>query len=206
MQWPPPVDLAENPAWWDKFWDDASHDGFGKPSEGLLQWIPASAPGATAVDVASGNGRYASELSRRGYRTTALELSQAGANRIAQAASRLSLEVTTEVGDFLRLSEAPRAYDVVLCSGLLEEIPRDAYAAAVRGLYHWAAPGAIIIHRYCLEITGRGVFAENGHVPGLYDGLDWAILHQEELLTPKMSKGGFEIRHGTVVARKGGSR
>jgi cyclopropane fatty-acyl-phospholipid synthase-like methyltransferase len=206
MHWPPPVDLAENPSWWDKFWGDDTHCGFGSPSEGLLRWIPAAAPNACAVDVASGNGRYACELYSRGYRTTALELSRSGASRIEETAARLGLEVTTEVGDFLQLSQTPRAYDIVMCSGLLEEIPLDAYGAAIRGLYRWASPGGIVINRYCLEITGRGVFAENGHVPSLYQGFDWTILHQEELLTPKMSKGGFEIRHGTVVARKGDTR
>lgn len=206
MHWPPPVDLAKNSEWWDHFWRDASHDGFGIPSEGLLQWIPeVSGYDHAAVDVASGNGRYAFELAIRGYHTTALELSQAGARRIEKAASRLGLQVNTEIGDFLQLRKLDRSYDVIICSGLLEEIPREYYPAAVEGLCDWAGPGALVINRYCLEIKGRGVFADNGYVPSLYDDSAWTILHCEELLTPKMSKGGFEIRHGTVVAKRKGS-
>lgn len=206
MLWPPPVSLAKNPEWWDRFWADASHEGFGEPSDSLLQWIPAAdAQERTAVDVASGNGRYASELALRGYRTTALELSPSGARRIEEAASRLGLPVRTEVGDFLDLSKVLRPHDIVMCSGLLEEIPLETYPAAIQGLYNWAAPGAIVVNRYCLEIKGRGVFADNAYVPNLYERSMWTILHQEELLTPKMSKGGFEIRHGTVVAQRRGA-
>ena len=203
MLWPPPVDLSENPEWWDRFWGDETNDGFGKPSEGLLKWIPkASSPNQSALDVASGNGRYAAELAVRGYATTALELSNSGATRIRHKATQLGLSIRVEVGDFLRRSEEAHSYDVVVCSGLLEEIPLETYSTAITGLQNWAAPGAIVVNRYCLEIKGRGVFAENGHVPSLYDADKWHIVYVDEMSALKMSKGGFELRHGTIVARK----
>lgn len=203
MLWPPPVDLNKNPEWWNEFWSDEANNGFGKPSEGLLKWIPlATSNNQTAVDIASGNGRYAAELAVRGYTTTALELSNAGASRIRETANQLGLSLMVKVGDFLTLSEETHLFDVVLCSGLLEEIPLETYSTAIRGLHNWAAPGAIVINRYCLEIKGRGVFAENGYVPSLYKADSWHMLHVDEMSALKMSKGGFELRHGTIVARK----
>jgi hypothetical protein len=204
MLWPPPVDLGANAAWWQLFWEDESHVGFGAPSDGLLNWIPEVAPGdrKTAADIASGNGRYAIELALRGYETTAIELTQSGASRILRNALNLGCTINIETSDFLAHSALSRSYDVIVCSGLLEEIPREAYPTVIAGFLNWSAPGGIVINRYCLEIEGRGVFVEDAYVSSLYDLRVWDIIFQEELTCLKMSKGGFNVRHGTVIARR----
>ena len=61
--------------WWNQFWADKSKN-YGVPNKELLryakQFIDNQEQELTAVDIASGNGRYAIELAKMGYKTDAI--------------------------------------------------------------------------------------------------------------------------------------
>jgi hypothetical protein len=66
----------------------------------------------------------------------------------------------------------------------------------------WTKPGGILITRYCLFIEGRGLLIEDGLIPNIIASGPWDILYSKELNKPKISKAGFSLRHGTVIARR----
>ncbi len=202
MLWPPPRDVEENAKWWNSFWDEEFENGFGKASRAILDFIPQPLEGCTAVDIASGNGRYALLLAQMGYQTTALELSASGVAGIKTKAEKLELELNVIHGDFFLESQKEKTFDLILCSGLLEEIPCSTFKAVVDGFVNWSRHGTIVINRYCLEINGRGILIEDDGVIKLYDPKLWEIIHYNELKYLKPSKGGFDIRHGTIVVKR----
>lgn len=199
--WPPPVDPERNKGWWDSFWEKNVTDGFGAPSASLLRFLPEAAGVLKAVDIASGNGRYALTLAQLGYLTTAVELTTKGIQHIQARASALGYRIDLRVADFIDISEEQHDFDLVFCSGLFEEIPSEQFPQVIKGFENWVSPRGLVIHRYCLQIEGRGVLIPDGWVPGLYKPARWDILYCEEMSHPKMSKGGFNLRHGTVVSR-----
>ena len=202
MRWPPPVSLKDNRDWWDLFWTDELAKGFGKPSKSLLKFIPPPRLGATAIDIASGNGRYAIELAKLGYLTTVLELTDAGLNGISQLAKARGLEIASMQGDFIELRNEKYCYDLIVCSGLLEEIPKSSHKQVVTGFLNWTKPGGLVISRYCLEIVGRGILVDDDATIKYFSPESWDIVFYKELKEIKPSKGGFDIRHGTIIAQR----
>lgn len=96
-------------------------------------------PGSTLVDAGCGTGRYAMELSRRGYRVRGVDTSAELIEEATRSAGDGSSQVSFEVGDILNL---PRADDdAVLCRGVLNDVIEDddrqsafaSFARALRG-------------------------------------------------------------------------
>lgn len=194
--------------WWDNFWENASQH-FGAPSETLLRYareFNKDGLGLRAIDIASGNGRYAIPLAKMGYEVHALEFSKTGARRILNAAKDEGVEVFVDNDDFLKACSENRQYDLVLCSGFLEEISPEDYTKAVEGFMNWTKPGGLNIIKYCLEVIDRGVLVEPDLVPGLYTNANWSILffEQEKDLRETKATISFErkIRTETVIALK----
>jgi SAM-dependent methyltransferase len=204
MLWPPLVSLEGNENWWDKFWEDDKFPGFGLASPSLLKHLPILevSDSFIAVDIASGDGRYAIELAKRGFKVIALELTRSGVNRIRESAKILNFDIDIIQGDILNTNCPVDGCDVTLCSGLFEEIPSSVYSAVVDNFVCWTKPGGILITRYCLFIEGRGLLIEDGLIPNIIASGPWDILYSKELNKPKISKAGFLLRHGTVIARR----
>lgn len=198
--WPP--DPSRPAQWWGEFW--ARHDqDFGPPSErviGLAEEFIATRGHATAVDVASGNGRYAIPLAKMGYAVTALEYTASGVARIRDSATSEGLQITVEQGDFLVLGARERPFDLMLSSGLLEEVPHEVHRQVLEGYVRWTAPGGRNIVKYCLEIEGRGQLVADGLVPHFYERLGWDVRLVRENGVMKPSRAGIVLRTGTVVA------
>jgi SAM-dependent methyltransferase len=202
--WPP--DPSRPAEWWDGFWSLSDQD-FGPPSERVLEWAQdgiAARGSATAADVASGNGRYAVPLARMGYAVTAVEFAPSGAARIREAAAAHDVSVAVEHGDFLELGTQTRSFDLVLSSGLLEEIPPDTHRQVLEGYARWTAPGGRNIVKYCLEIEGRGHLVQGRLVPDFYERLGWDLRLVRENQVMKPSRAGLVLRTGTVVADRPG--
>lgn len=200
--WPPPVDKEKNAEWWSNYWNQNFTKGFGEPSMSLINSITVPKHNAKAIDIASGNGRYAFVLEKMGYKTTAIELSASGAERIKNKARVLSSNMEVIQADFIERHEEINNFDITFCSGLLEEIPVNYHKAVITGLSNWTIKGGISINRYCLEIEGRGVLVMDDTILKLYESDRWEIIEFTENKNLKMSKGGFNLRHGTIVARK----
>jgi len=80
-------------------------------------------PGSTLVDAGSGTGRYAIELSRRGYRVRGIDRSADLIEEATRSAGTRSPQVSFEVGDILAL---PRSNDDgVICRGVLNDVIED---------------------------------------------------------------------------------
>ncbi|RGC68149.1 Methyltransferase domain protein [Micromonospora sp. MW-13] len=198
--WPP--DPSRPAQWWDEFWAQRDQD-FGPPSERVVELAEeflAARGAATAVDVASGNGRYAVPLARMGYAVTAIEYTSSGAARIRDAATAQGVRLAVEQGDFLVLGARPRPFDLVLSSGLLEEVPAGDQLRALEGYVRWTAPHGRNIVKYCLEIDGRGPLVADGLVPRFYERLGWDLRLVRENQAMKPSRAGIVLRTGTVAA------
>jgi SAM-dependent methyltransferase len=94
-------------------------------------------PGSTLLDAGCGTGRYALELSRRGYSVRGIDASAELVAEAKRAAGSRSPHVSFEVGDILTLSRSTD--DAVLCRGVLNDIVDDedrraAFAAFARAL------------------------------------------------------------------------
>jgi SAM-dependent methyltransferase len=94
-------------------------------------------PGSTLIDAGCGTGRFALELSRRGYRVRGIDASADLIDEAKRAAGGRSPHVSFEVGDILTLSRSTD--DAVLCRGVLNDVVDDedrqsAFAALARAL------------------------------------------------------------------------
>ena len=208
----PPRESLPPQAWWDKFWT-LSDDGLGIPRKEFLEAVEAHSStlgkaieGVTVVDIASGNGRYAIPFARMGFQTTAIEFTENGAERIRSIANEEQLPLTVLCGDFLALTPTPQ--DIVFASGFIEEL--QTHAAQVRAIelmQQWTKPGGLLICRYCIEISERGILiTPEDLVPRAFTNEKWKIISkmQDLGMRPSIANISFEnsLRTGTVVAQK----
>jgi SAM-dependent methyltransferase len=103
-------------------------------------------PGARVLDAGCGTGRYAMELTRRGYRLTGLDLS---ASLLAEAQKQLrqaALSVSLVRGDILALPFMPQ-FDAILCRGVLNDLTETESRRAVFASFAGAlrTGGALIL-------------------------------------------------------------
>lgn len=191
---------VRNKQWWEKFWRDLSKN-YGPPNKVLLKFAAEFINGRqnlNAVDISSGNGRYAIPLAKLGYKVDAIELTNAGAQRILDFSKKEDVNVNVKEGDFAELSKERKQYDLVFCSGLLEEIKKEYQRNIIQGLMNWTKPQGMNIVKYCLEIKKRGQLVEEDLVPVLYKKANWKILFSEKEQQMHKSRTTIRIR-GRIV-------
>ena len=206
-QWNPnPKDLK---GWWERFWSDRQVP-FGGPSRNLLPVISAeilSRKGATlsAVDIGSGNGRYAIPMAELGCSVTALEWTKSGADRVQEMSNNKSVHVDIDRVDYTEACLDHREYDLVVCSGLLEEIDSADHINAITGFARWTSRGGLAVIKYCLELEGRGQLVDAGLTESVLRDQGMHIVSVREEKTMKTSAATkMGIRTGTVIARQPG--
>lgn len=193
--------------WWESFWDQRT-EPFGPPSKNLMPFISdevakRQSKTLSAVDIASGNGRYAVPMARLGCQVTALEWTECGIDQIRALALKEGVSVQVEKSDYTRSCHEKRTYDLVVCSGLLEEIDPKHHLDVARGFAAWTAPKGISVIKYCLELEGRGVLVESGLVERVFRDSEMEIVFSNEQENMKTSQAtGMGSRTGTVIARK----
>ena len=135
---------------------------------GALEAV-AAASGLEVLDLGCGQGTQAIELARRGHRVTGLDASEAMLADFARALRseppELRERVTLRTGDVTRAAQLfpSRAFDLVLCHGVLMYLPDpDPLLAAVAGLLK---PGGLL-----------SLLVRNGDALALRPGLkgEWA--------------------------------
>ncbi len=117
-----------------------------KPNPNLVEWLeghPFALPGR-ALKIGSGLGDDAEELARRGFKTTAFDISES-----AIAWSRMRFprsSVSYVVGDlFSAPGQWKAGFDLVLESYTLQVLPPDLRVQAVRCISSFVAPGGTLL-------------------------------------------------------------
>ena len=172
-------------------------------------------PGDLSImDVGSGDGRYALFFAKQGFKdVTAVEITSAGANRIRRNGSGYrNLQVLQENAlNLKRIRGYDKQYDVVLSSGMLEEMSsQEDQRQAVTNLQALVKPGGRIVLRYCLYISDKipPARVKAGFVQSLFPSEQWQIIDNrtdpEPFENKKASvyKGISRIQRETIVAQK----
>lgn len=106
---------------WDARHAAGTHDQL-RPDPFVLEALDALAnlaPGK-ALDLACGTGRHALELARRGWTTSAWDVSPVALERLAGRAAEAGLEVETRALDLLREPLPPAPHDLVVVVDFLD--------------------------------------------------------------------------------------
>ncbi|MEK7526727.1 MAG: class I SAM-dependent methyltransferase [Patescibacteria group bacterium] len=203
---------SRNQKWWEDFWLK-HNEGYGAPNEKLLGFASdfiKGRQGLTAVDIASGDGRYAIPLAKMGYIVDAIEYAETGVQRIKDNALKAGVEINTFQADFIQQAKGKKQYDLVLSSGLLEEIDQKYHKEVVEGFMNWTKPQGLNIIKFCLWIKGRGYLTQRNLVKPLYEKAGWKIMFFDTPTEIQQSKANIKfddkieskIMTETVVASK----
>jgi len=193
-------------------------NGFGPPNNQILDFIYDVAKEKDklrVVDVASGNGRYAIQIAKKGYGSVlALDISSEGCKIIEKEKNKLKLTNLKIVNlDFLKFNSTQK-YDIVICSGLIEEFEDETLRIeAIKKLQSITkSPGRLII-RACLFISNRRPKKrlEDNYIKSFFDIEKWNIVCYETEPEPRhnfrstITDNQNVIRCQTLVADKIGS-
>ncbi|MEM0942176.1 MAG: class I SAM-dependent methyltransferase [Bacteroidota bacterium] len=152
--------------------------------------------------MASGNGRCAIVLATMGYETSAYELTNSGIKVIQKNSAIQNVHVNCKKVDFIAESFVSEKFNVVVSSGLYEEIPLNTHELATKRFVQSCLPGGTIVLRYCTEIKGRGVLAKSDVILEHLEANNCVINYFNELQDFKISKANFELKHATILAKK----
>ena len=134
----------------------------------VVEWLDREAPlPGRALDVGTGLGDTAEELSRRGFDVVAFDVSKTA---IAEARRRFpASRVDYRVADVLRLAgDFKAAFDLVVECYTLQVLPPDVRAKTVAALRQTVAPGGMLL----VVARGREPSEAEGHMP-------WPLTRQE---------------------------
>ncbi|MCC3761794.1 methyltransferase domain-containing protein [Glycomyces sp. TRM65418] len=185
-----------------RYWDEryGSRDQlFSGAPNGVLVAETADLPPGRALDVGCGEGGDAIWLARRGWRVTAVDLSQVALRRAAAAGADLADRVTWTRSDLAAAPPPKHAFDLV--SAQYFPLPKQPDHAALRGLLDAVAPGGtVLIASHDLADLGHlrdeGVdladFYQPADIAGLLGG-DWDVLVNET--RPRTRPGPEGTRH-----------
>lgn len=196
-------------------------DLFGADPSDLLEKHADLLPeGCRVLDVGVGQGRNALPLARRGCDVLGIDLSQEAVDQVNAAAKKEKLLLEAVHQDFMSY-EPERAFDAVMCFGLMPELDLRGCASLVGRLHHWTRPGGTLFltawhtgdpsFAACREDwqrrssrtfrhpdDGRSrLFLESGEILQLF--FRWEVVHHWEGMGPEHRHGeGEKERHGIV--------
>lgn len=207
---------------WSSFWKinrEPTNGVYGPPNPLLLEYARRFLEGKnnpSALDLASGDGRYTLPLAIMGYDVTALDISKEAIDRLNERAIGLNtgMQIHTETADIFRVLGKKRGYDLIICSGLIEEIPQSMHNKLILGLQEWTNSSGINILRFVtekkisLDAEAEAV-ADHDYLEKLYRY--WNILRSGVDVDLRQAKVGREIdgkminrffKAATIVATK----
>ncbi len=142
----------------------------GRPNGRLVAEVTDLSPGR-ALDIGCGEGADAIWLARRGWRVTAIDVSDVALRRAREAAELAGAAVEWVCGDALQTAFPPRWFDLV--SMQYPALPKAAGKAAMRALLDTVRPGGLLLAVYHdLDDEHREHMKSRGLDPADYVGAD----------------------------------
>lgn len=124
---------------------------YGNPVE-LVTKITDILSGGTVLDLGAGDGRQALYLAAKGFKVTAVDLSEAGLEKLQRLAGKQELNIKTELAD-LNSRSISGEYDVIIVIAVLQHLK---HSSAVRILNEMKA------HTRSGGINALMVFTQTG--------------------------------------------
>ena len=137
---------AASAAHWDSRYRE--HEGqmwSGRPNGRLVAEVAGLNPGR-ALDVGCGEGADAIWLAERGWKVTAIDISEVALGRARQAAEAAGATIEWVAGDALETTFPARSFDLV--SLQYPALPKVAGGRAVRALLDTVRPGGLVLAVY----------------------------------------------------------
>jgi SAM-dependent methyltransferase len=142
----------------------------GRPNGRLVAEVTDLIPGR-ALDVGCGEGGDAIWLAQRGWKVTAIDISDVAVSRARDAAERAATSVEWVRGDALQTPLPPRSFDLV--SMQYPALPKSAGDAALQTLLDTVRPGGLLLAVYHdLDEEHREHMKARGVDPSDYVGAD----------------------------------
>ena len=179
---------------WDERYRAASANSAGRlwsgaPHQAVQELIEALHPGR-ALDLATGDGRNAIFLARRGWDATGVDFSAEGIRLARQRAHRLGAQVQWVVAD-ARSYQPDASFDLVVITYL--HLPEVEIRSVLRTAASWVVPGG------CLLVLGHDKDNLASGAPGPNDA---DILYSRELL--ESCAAGLRIERSEQIFRDSG--
>jgi SAM-dependent methyltransferase len=164
-------DAAPQAAEWDARYSEREGSMWsGQPNGRLVTEVADLAPGR-ALDVGCGEGADAIWLARRGWKVTAIDISDVAVGRAREAAELAGVSVEWVCGDALQTPPPARSFDLV--SMQYPALPKSAGEAAVKTLLDTVRPGGLLLVVYHdLDDEHREHMKSRGVDPSDYVGVD----------------------------------
>lgn len=131
-----------SPDYWEERYGSEERVWSGNANPHLVD-TAADLPAGTALDVGSGEGADAIWLASRGWKVTAVDVSQVALDRAARHAAAAGMEVTWQQADITAWDPAPAQFDLV--SAQYVHLPRPAREALYRRLAAAVRPGGTLL-------------------------------------------------------------
>ena len=142
----------------------------GRPNGRLVAEVADLTPGR-ALDLGCGEGADAIWLARRGWKVTAIDISDVAVTRAREASDLAGASVEWVCGDALQAPLPARAFDLV--SMQYPALPKSAGEAAVQRLLDTVRPGGLLLAVYHdLDDEHREHMKSRGIDPSNYVGAD----------------------------------
>jgi SAM-dependent methyltransferase len=166
-----PVGAATEAAAWDARYSEREGSMWsGRPNGRLVAEFADFTPGR-ALDVGCGEGADAIWLARRGWKVTAIDISDVAVGRAREAAELAGASVEWVCGDALQSPLPARSFDLV--SMQYPALPKSAGEAAVQTLLDTVRPGGLLLAVYHdLDDEHREHMKSRGVDPSEYVGAD----------------------------------
>jgi SAM-dependent methyltransferase len=166
-----PTGADSQAAEWDARYRDRQGSMWsGRPNGRLVAELANVVPGA-ALDVGCGEGADAIWLAGRGWKVTAVDISDVAIGRAREAAERAGASVEWVCGDVLQTPPAARSFDLV--SMQYPALPKSAGEPAVQRLLDAVRPGGLLLAVYHdLDDDHREHMKSRGVDPADYVGAD----------------------------------
>ncbi|MBP9686385.1 MAG: methyltransferase domain-containing protein [Candidatus Doudnabacteria bacterium] len=186
---------------------------YGNPID-IVRKIKNVLPNGTVLDVGAGDGRHALYLASEGFTVTAVDLSQAGLEKLQRRAASQHLQISVEMAD-LNTWSIHDTYNAIITTATLQHLKHDAAIRILGQIKSHTRPGGINIvaaltksgDRYLLdrEEDPEAFYPTDNWLRDFYAG--WEIIEHSFIqgaLIGKFRPDGTPMQNTTerVLARK----